>query len=73
MLKALWNSWIGVRLGTFPVVPRSLFSRRCNFSRWAPAANSQAGQAHVITDQMSALSRVDLMLALNRALLSGEY
>jgi hypothetical protein len=33
-----------LRLGKFPIVRRTFFSRRCNFSRWLSAANSQTGQ-----------------------------
>jgi hypothetical protein len=51
-------------LGIFPVVRRTLFCRRCNFKREISAANSQAGQAQVITDIISALWMVSLMLAL---------
>jgi hypothetical protein len=28
-----------VRLGKFPMLPRTLFCRRCNFNRWESAAN----------------------------------
>jgi hypothetical protein len=34
-----------MRLGKFPMVRKTLFCRRCNFSIWLSAANSQAGQA----------------------------
>jgi hypothetical protein len=37
------------------------------------AANSQAGQAYVITDLISALWRVNLTLVLNRSRLNREY
>jgi hypothetical protein len=52
---------------------RTQFCRRWNFSRRDSAANSQAGQAQVITDLMSAFSRVSLMLAVNRSLLKRGY
>jgi hypothetical protein len=39
------KSRAGVRLGKFPMVRRTLFCRRCNFSRFLSAGNSQAQQA----------------------------
>jgi hypothetical protein len=61
-----------VQLGKFLVVQENLFCRSCNFKRHVPAANSQAGQASVITDLISALWRVDLMWALKRLFLNRE-
>jgi hypothetical protein len=52
---------------------RTLFCRRCNFSRWMSAANSQAGQTQVMILLMSALWRVSLMLVLNHSFLNREY
>jgi hypothetical protein len=60
-------------LGIFLAVRRTLFCRRCNFSRWLSAANSQLGQACVIILLMNASSRVTLMLVLTRSLLNREY
>jgi hypothetical protein len=62
-----------VRLGKLPMARKTLFGRRYNFSKRDSAANSQAGQAQVITDLIRALWRVCLMLAFNRSLLNREY
>jgi hypothetical protein len=51
---------------------RSAVCKRCNFKMWVSAENSQAGQTQVITDPISALWRVTLMLALNRSILHRE-
>jgi hypothetical protein len=55
------------------MVQKTLFYRRCNFSRLLSAANCQAGQAQIFILLMSALWRVNLMLVLNRSLLNREY
>jgi hypothetical protein len=62
----VYISRIGVHLGKFPMVRRTLFCRRFNFKRQVSAANSQAGQAWVITVLINALWRVSLILALKR-------
>jgi hypothetical protein len=66
MLKATCSSQVGVRLRKFPMVQKALFCRRCNVKRYASTANSQAGQALVITDLMRALWRFHLIVALKR-------
>jgi hypothetical protein len=65
-LKAVCKSRNSVHLGKFQMVRRTLFCRWCSFKRWVSAANSQAGQAWIITDLISALWRTSLMLALKR-------
>jgi hypothetical protein len=60
----LHKSRTGVHPGNFPLVQRTLFCKRCNFNGWVSAANSQAGQEYVITDLISVLWRVSLMLAI---------
>jgi hypothetical protein len=42
-----------VHLGKFPALCRTLLCRRCNFKMYVSAANSQAGQAQVITEVKS--------------------
>jgi hypothetical protein len=63
---------IANRLGKFPLARRTLFCRRCNFSRLF-AANSQAGQAKIMILLMISLWRTSLMLVFNRSLLNREY
>jgi len=41
---------VGVRLGKFSLVRRTLYCRRCNFKRWL-----SAGQLYVIVEVISAL------------------
>jgi hypothetical protein len=43
-LQAMCKLWLGVHLGKFPMVPRTLFSRRCNFKTWVSPSNFQAQQ-----------------------------
>jgi hypothetical protein len=50
----------------------NLVLQALQFQRCVSAANSQAGQAKVITDLISALWKVSLMLELNRSLLRRE-
>jgi hypothetical protein len=55
------KSRIGVHLGKFPMVRRTLFCRQ------TPVVNSQAGKALVITHLISALWRFSLTLELKRS------
>jgi hypothetical protein len=71
-LKAMCKLRTGVRVGKLSVVRRTLFCRRCNFSRWLSAVNSQAGQIQVMILVMSALWRVNVMLVLNPSLLNRD-
>jgi hypothetical protein len=61
-----------MHLGKFPAVQRALCCIPCSFKKWMFTANSQAGQAYVITDLIITLWRVSLMLALKRLLLNRE-
>jgi hypothetical protein len=58
-----------MHLGKFPLLRRSFVYRRCNFKRYVSDANSKAGKAKVITDLVSTLWRVSLILVLKRSLL----
>jgi hypothetical protein len=73
ILKALCNSRTSVHLGKLRMVRIALFCRRYNFNRWVSATNSQAREAQVIMDLISALWRVRLMLALYHSLLNRKY
>jgi hypothetical protein len=61
-----------VHLAKFTVVQRTLFYRLCSSKRSVFAANPQAEQAYAITEVISALWRVSLMLALKRSFLNTE-
>ena len=73
ILKATCNSRIDVCLGNLPIVRSTWICSRCNFKRYLSDANSQEGQACVITDRMSDLWRVDLTFSLNRWLLNKDF
>jgi hypothetical protein len=63
----------GAFLGHLPLAQRTLFCRRCCFSRWVSAANPQTGLQKVFTGLMTASWRVNLMLLFSRSLLTTEY
>jgi hypothetical protein len=71
-VESCMQSWTGVHLGKFPMVQRTMFCMCCNLKRWVSIANSQARQAQVIIDLISALWRVHLMLVLKCSLLNRE-
>jgi hypothetical protein len=54
------------------MVRRTLFCRRCNFSRWLPAANSQAVQAKVVILLMLSKFRISVSQSQSHIATDGQ-